>query len=72
MVYFPRVLKTVRCLVTGCPAVAHITGRLREHFMYRHFFLPIAVVQEGMEPLPCCDLCGLHMPAGRLIKHQRK
>ena len=31
----------------------------------------IAVVQEGMEPLPRCDMCGMHMPAGRLIRHRR-
>ena len=30
MVSFPRVLKTVRFLVAGCPAVAHSAGRLRE------------------------------------------
>ena len=38
--------------------------------MYRHFFAWIAVVQEEREPLPRCDLCGMHMPAGRLLKHQ--
>ena len=64
-------LKTVRCLITGCTDVAHSAGRLREHFMYRNFFLRIAVVQEGKEPLTLCDLCGMHIPVGRLIKHQR-
>ena len=71
MVFFPRVLKMVRCLVPGCPSVAHSVGRMREPFMYRHFFAWIAVVQEGREPLPRCDLCVMHMPAGRLLKHQR-
>ena len=33
VVYFHRVLKTVRCLATVCPAVAHSAGRLRENFM---------------------------------------
>ena len=28
------------------------------------------MVQEGKNPLPCCDSFGMHMPAGRLIKHQ--
>ena len=37
--------------------------------MFRHFWSRIAVVQEGKEPLPRCNLCGLHMPALRLIKH---
>ena len=39
--------------------------------MYRHFFSQITVVQEGRESLPRCDLCGMHIPAGRLPKHQR-
>ena len=71
MVSFPRVLKMVSGLVTGCPEVAHSVGRLREHFMYRHFFLRIVVVQDGKDPLPRCDLYSMHMPEGRMIKHQR-
>ena len=39
--------------------------------MYRHFFAWIEMVQEGRKPLSRCDLCGTHMPAGRLLKHQR-
>ena len=31
----------------------------------------MAVVQEGREPLPHCYLCGMHMPLGRLLKHQQ-
>ena len=27
------------------------------------------MVQEGKKPLPRYDLCGMHMPVGRLIKH---
>ena len=38
--------------------------------MYSHFFARIAVVQEGREPLPRCDLCNVHMPSGRLLNHQ--
>ena len=45
VVSFPCVLKTVKYLVTGCPEVAHSTGRLRKLFVYRHFFSRIAVVQ---------------------------
>ena len=71
MVSFPRVLKSVRCPVPGFPAVAHSAGRMRENFMYRHLFARIAVVQEGRDPLPRWDLCGMHIPAGRLLKHQR-
>ena len=34
MVSFPRVLMTVKCPVSGCLVVAHMTGRLHKHFMY--------------------------------------
>ena len=39
--------------------------------MYKHFFSQIEVMQEGKESLPCCGLCGIHITAGRLTKHQR-
>ena len=71
LVSFPMVLHSARCLVPGFPAVAHSVGRLREHFMFRQFWSQIAVVQEGKEPLPRCDLCIMHMPVGRLIKNRR-
>ena len=57
--------------VPGYLTVAHSVGQLQENFKCRHFWSKVAVVQEGAEPLPCCDLCGIHMTAGRLIKHQR-
>ena len=34
-------------------------------------FLRLEVVQEWKEPLPRCNLCGIHMQSGRLIKHQQ-
>ena len=52
MVYFPWVLKTVICPVTGYPEVAHSAVWMREHFMYRNFFSRILVVQEGRKQLP--------------------
>ena len=39
--------------------------------MYMYLFTLIEVVQEGREPMPRCDLCGMHMPAGRLLNHQQ-
>ena len=33
MVSFPRVLKSVACLVGRCPVRAHKPGRIRENFM---------------------------------------
>ena len=29
----------VKLLVIGCPEIAHSAGRLRDHFMYQHYFL---------------------------------
>ena len=37
VVSFLRVLKTVKCLVTGWTAVEYSAVRMRKHFMYRHF-----------------------------------
>ena len=33
-VSFPRILKSVDCLMEGCPAKAKTPGRLREHFIF--------------------------------------
>ena len=71
VVSFPRVIQLVRCLVPGYPAVAHSSGRLQEHSMFQHFWYRIAVIQEGKELLPRCDLCVMHMPKGWIIKHLR-
>ena len=47
------------------------TWRIREHFMYQQWKLEVAIIQEGPEPIPRCDHCGIHMPVARLIKHIR-
>ena len=39
--------------------------------MYQHWKLKVAIVYEGMEPLPRCEQCGMHTPADRLFKHRR-
>ena len=44
MVSYPRVLKMVRCSVTGCPVVVHSAGWIRKHFIYRNLFARIALV----------------------------
>ena len=64
-------MKTVICLVPVCTTVVHSVVRMREHFMYRHLFAWIAVVQEGREPLLRCDLCSMNIPLGQLLKHHR-
>ena len=70
VVSFPKVLQRVIYPMPGLPAVAHSAGRLCKHFMYQHFRSKVEVVQEGREPLLRCELCGIYMPAGRLIKHR--
>ena len=39
--------------------------------MFRHFLLKFMVIQKGREPLPRCNMCIMHMPEGRLLKHRR-
>ena len=66
-----KVLQEVKCPVPGCLEVVYSTGALRGHFMYHHFISKVAVVQEGTDMMPRCDLYELHMPAGRLITPRR-
>ena len=70
VVSLSRVIHSVRCPMPGCPEVAHSAGKLHDHFIYRHFWSQVVVVQEGAGPLPFCDLCEMHMSAGWLIKHR--
>ena len=37
VVSFPQVFKSVTCVLEGCPAREHNPGRLRDHFMDRHW-----------------------------------
>ena len=71
VVYFPLLLKLVACLLDGYLAQANNSGRLREHFMYWHWKSKVAIIQEGPEPLPQCDHCGMYTLAARLVKHRR-
>ena len=68
-VSFQQILKSVDCPVEGCPARAKTPGRLRKHFMYRHWKSKVSIMQEGPEQLPRCDQCGMHMPTARIFKH---
>ena len=70
MVFFPQVLKLVACLVDGCPSRSNHLGRLIEHFIYRHWKLEMAMIQEGTKSLPKCDHCLMHIPADHIIKHR--
>ena len=46
-VSFTWILKLVDCPVEGCPAKAKTPGRLREHFIFRHWKLKVDILQEG-------------------------
>ena len=70
-VFFPRILKSVDCQVEGLESKAQTPGRLRENFMFRHWDLKVAILQEGPEPLPRCDQCEMNMQTARLFKHRQ-
>ena len=67
----PKVLQEVICTVPGCPVLAHGADRFFKHFMFRHFISKVAIVQEGKETLPRCEMCRIHITEGRLIRHRR-
>ena len=69
-VLFPRILKLVECLVEGCTARANVPGILSGDFMYRQWKSKVAIIQEGPEPLPQCDQCGMNMPAVNIFNHR--
>ena len=71
VVSFPRVLKSVACLVDGCPERAHNPDRLRDNFMYPHWKAKVVILHEGPEPLPQCGHCGMYIMAGGLERHSR-
>ena len=50
-------------------ARANNPRKLREHFMYCHWKSKVTIILEGLEPLPRCDHCGMHIPYAWLIKH---
>ena len=64
-------LQEVNFPVPGCPELVHRMGRLCMNFIYRPFQSEVVLVQEREEPMPRCDLYIMHMPLGRLIRHQR-
>ena len=53
----------------GCPAKAKPLGRLREIFMFCNWKSKVAILQEGPEPLPRCDKCGMQIQEAKLFKH---
>ena len=69
-VSFPRIINLVEYLVEGCLAMKKTPGRLMEHFMFRHCKSKVAILQEGPEPLPLCNKCGMHIQATRHFNYQ--
>ena len=39
--------------------------------MYRHWKSKVAIMQEGLGPLPWCDQCMMHILATKLFKHRQ-
>ena len=68
-VSFPRILKSVGCLVEGCLPRENTPRRLWDHFMYLHWKLKVDIMQEGPEPILRCDQCWMHMMASRIFTH---
>ena len=68
-------------LPTGVEVSAMYGGQVNEEdiltnktyivFMYRHWKVKNVILQEGPEPLPQCDRCGVHILAARLWRHKR-
>ena len=69
-VSFPRVLHLVACPVGGYLARENNPWILIEHFMYRHCKAKVVIIQEGLEPLPRYDHCGIHFPFAQMIKQR--
>ena len=60
VVPFPRVLKSVVCLVDRCSMRSHNPGRLIEKLMYSIWKAKVEILQEGPAPFPRCVHCGMH------------
>ena len=67
----PQIIKSVECPAEGCLATEKPLGRLRENSMLRHWKSKVAILQEGPEPLPWCDQCGMHMMVDKIFKHSQ-
>ena len=42
-------MMSVECPVLGCTEISHSAGRMREHFLYRHFILELCGSAGGDE-----------------------
>ena len=39
--------------------------------MYQHWTLKVAIMQEGLEPLPRCDQFRMHIPEANIFTHRQ-
>jgi hypothetical protein len=69
---FPRTTRKALCPVDGCPGNATTHANLRRHFMYRHPKDTLVVLEEGLVPLPRCELCGMHVTPATLSSSHRQ
>ena len=54
------------------PIRAKPPGILRGNFMYRHWKSKLGIMQEGTQPLPRRDQCGMHMPESNILSTYRR
>ena len=54
---FPYKSRNISCLVGGFPRRASIRSALLVHFLHRHVWDMLVVLEEGNYPLPLCPKC---------------
>jgi hypothetical protein len=56
-VSMPEYKQTGQCPVPGCETTIKDKHRMRRHFMFRHYYDMIIILEEGQ--LPRCHSCGM-------------
>jgi hypothetical protein len=69
LISMPQRRMSVSCPVEGCPACVSDRFGLRRHFMFRHPACTLAILEEGLVPLPRCPLCRMHLPLASVRTH---
>jgi hypothetical protein len=68
-VSMPQRRMPMSCPVEGCPACVSDRFGLRRHFMFRHPACTLAILDEGLVPLPRCPSCRMHLPLASVRTH---
>ena len=58
----PRTYSRRQCPVEGCPGVSATRAAMRVHFVHRHVYDTVVILEEGNLPLPRCPRCDLQVP----------